>query len=165
MSKVRNFILSSMMFCLIGLCFYCFYLRSASSDAAMAFDLDEMNSTEEWQRLAEDRMSARNDIINSVLDGADPQQAISKLKSVECAPLLRGDVGLVDYMSKNKSRFTNRTSGIKVEYGDIKQLTDDEVMMAVKIVCMENNASVRYSYDLIFKNVKDKWLLSKLSLA
>lgn len=167
MSKTRRFILSAMLLCIVGFCFYCAYLIGTSSNSpVMTVDDDDMNSTLKWQELAENYLTRRNDILNSILDGGiESKEVVANLKSIECSPLLQGDIELVDYMSKNKSRFTNRISGIKVEYGDIRQLTEDEVIMTVKIGHVENNTPVHYNYELIFRNVKDKWLLSKFSFA
>jgi hypothetical protein len=64
-------------------------------------------------------------------------------------------------MSKRPSAFTERMGDIKVEYSDIRQLTKDEVIIIAKISFLSNNVPRQNNYEVMFRNIDGKWMLSK----
>lgn len=140
---------------------------NGSYDGEAVYSMSYIGSTKEWQDMACDFLVKRNDLINSTLESkyAGNKKYISVLKSLECKPLVDGDTELLNYMNTNPGSFKNKKSGISIEYSDIRKLTDDEVAMVAKVSYLESGIYRETNYDIIFKMVKGKWMLSKLDFA
>lgn len=153
------------MLCLI-LASYIFYIRlSEGSIGAMSFSIIDFSSTKEWQDTASIYINKRNDIINNAIDGkyGNDKRWVWHLKSIECPPLLDGDIALMNYILKNHSKFKGRVENIKIEYSSITKLTKDEVKMAARISCTEDSIPRNFDCEIVFKKLKGKWLMSKYS--
>jgi hypothetical protein len=129
----------------------------------MNIDVRYLDSTKEWQDLVNNCLTKRNDLVNDVLNGKyqRSKRYSAILKTFECSPLLDGDIALLEYMSKKPSVFTERMNNIKVEYSDIRQLTKDEVIIIAKISFLSNNVPRQNNYEIMFRNIDGKWMLSK----
>lgn len=114
--------------------------------------------------MACDILKRRNDLMNSILESkySRNRKYIPILKSIECKPLIDGDIALLDFMNANPGTFTSKKSGINIEYSDIRKLTEDEVAMVVKESYLESGIYRETSWEIMFKMVRGKWMLSKL---
>ena len=164
--KMRRLILFILCFFSCFFCLYSIYtINIDKSRQVINTTQIDISSTKEWQDILFIYINTRNDIINNVLDGKynNNKEYIAKLKSIECEPLLSGDIMMLDYMQQYPGNFYLRSSNVKIEYNDIRKLIKDEVMIVAKISYLENNLPRKYSYETTFKNIEGKWLMSKLS--
>lgn len=139
---------------------------SSGGDSKAIYTMKYIDSTKEWQDMACDFLQRRNDLINGILESkySGNKKYISVLKSIECKPLLDGDTVLLNYMNGNPNSFTSRKSGFNIEYSDIRKLTDDEVAMVAKASYLDSGIYRETSFDILFKMVGGKWMLSKLDV-
>lgn len=167
MKKLRLSIILVLLF-LLSFELYNIYKNSigANSEAFNVY-VNEISSTKDWQDMLSMYLNQRNELINDTLNGkySDAKKRANKLKMFECPPLINGDILLLDYMAKNPTQFANKISSVKVEYSEIRQLTKDEVTMVAKISYMENDMLRIYNYEVGFKNINGKWLISKMVFA
>jgi hypothetical protein len=129
--------------------------------------MEYIGSTKEWQDRVLVYLNRRNDLLNNVIETRYPKNKsfMAALKPFECQPLLDGDAALLSCMNENPLLFANKRSNLKVEYSDIRQLTRGEVTMVAKVSFVEKEMPREDSVEIVFKNVKGKWLLSKLGYA
>lgn len=144
-----------------------YIFKSTASREAMYMSVTDISSTKDWQDALFIYINKRNELINDILGGKydGNKKWVSQLKSLECPPLLYGDISLIEYMSKNPGQFASKIKNIKVEYNNIRQLTKDEVAMNAKISYVEDSHERTYDYEVTFKLIDDKWLLSKFTYA
>lgn len=130
------------------------------------YSMKYIDSTKEWQDMACDFLKRRNDLISDIMESkySGNKGYIPVLRSMECKPLLDGDIVLLNYMASNPDAFSSKVSGIDIEYCDIRKLTEDEVAMAARVSYMESGIYRETGYEIIFKMVNGKWMLSKLDL-
>lgn len=167
MKRMRYSIMFVLILMFSSFCILSLVNINSSKGSETVYSMKYIGSTKEWQDMACDFLKRRNDVINGVLESkySGNKKYISQLKSIECKPLLDGDIELLNYMSLKRDAFKNKKSGINIEYSDIRKLTDDEVAMAAKASFLEGGIYRETNYDIVFKMVHGKWMLSKLDLA
>lgn len=166
MKIYRLSLLLMLVFLIFAFGFYGVYKGMIMDNSeAVNLSINNISSTKEWQDTLQMYLNKRNELFNDVLDGKyeDSKKRASMLKTLECPPLLHGDIALLDYMSKNPMQFANRKSNIKVEYCEIRHLTDSEIKIVAKISYMENDTLYQYDYEVGFNNIDGRWLLSKFA--
>ena len=167
MTRIR-FILSillctfTVLFCGINI----YRVKSNTSEEALN-TFTEVSSTKYWQDNLYECLNKRNDIINNVLNRnyKSKKGYIEDLNKIECSPLLEGDTALLNYMYKEIDNFSTRVSDIYIDYSQIREFSEDSVVVAAKTRFVTNNNTNRYNYEARFKKVKDHWLLSELKFA
>lgn len=166
MPKMHQRILFILFFVIFAFAGYIIYtgMRLGSTQMVSRMNIDK-SSTRGWQDIALGYMINRNSIINGILDGkyADIKKCGDELRSIEYQPLLNGDLALAAYMIKNPNQCGERVENINIEYSEIRKLTKEEVVIAAKVTYQKNGIPVRTDYELTFRCLGDKYLLSKIA--